>query len=894
VQGEIVSHYRIVHRLGGGGMGVVYRAEDVRLKRQVALKFLHHETTEDSAARRRLIREARAASALDHHNICTIYEIDQASDGRIFIAMAYYPGETLKARIHRHPLSIPEALDIALQLAEALDCAHQKGIVHRDLKPANVLITEAGVVKLLDFGLAKLAGQSRLTRSGSVVGTAYYMSPEQLRSEDLDHRSDLWSLGVLLHESLTGGLPFAGDSEAAVILSIVGGEPRDLAEERPDVPEEVAAILRRCLAKDKNARYASARQLAGDLRKALGQLSHGVTETWREPRALPAVGAAVASGKRSPPAGSGAPLRGDGRFLSALGGSLLARRTTLAAGALALLAGLVFGALHWVPRRSFDGSGEPTAARPESRPHTLAVLPFANLTGDPERNYIADGLAAVLIGQLGELEGLRVAARTEVWPYRERDASLTARELARELGVEAVLEGEYHETGGRSRVQLSLVDGATGFVLWSRVVEGQRDRLLDIQTELARDVAARLTDLTGPDAERLERELTTSDLAYDLFLRARAFWEQIDHPEAVEHAEALLRQALEVDPRFAAARAELASVLLWHHRQEGSEERLEAAVAEAEEALRGDPDLLTARVVLAEALSRSGRSVEAIQQLRRLMAHHPDDDNLHARLALVYGGVRDRANQEASLRRALQLRPAYWGHWNELGRLLLAQGEFEAAKEAFLRAVELTELDTGWPYQNLAALELQRADFAAAARYYEEVPRPIADAVLASNIATTYYHLGELAAAEEHYLLAVRLRPEEAVFRSNLGDLLLRQGRSAEARASYRIAVELVRDGLDREPESGGLRLRLALYLAKAQECDEAMARARALENELEGAVHGSTHRLAKAYALCGEREAALDALERAVAAGLPRASILADHDLASLSAEPRFRRLVE
>jgi len=282
--GETVSHYRILEKLGEGGMGVVYKAEDSKLKRSVALKFLPADLTRDPKAKERFVREAQTASALDHPNICTIYEIDETDDGRTFICMACYRGDTLRARIERGPLSLEHAVEIATHVARGLSAAHARGMVHRDVKPGNIFITDDGQVKILDFGLAKLAGQTRLTKTGSTVGTVAYMSPEQARGETVDHRTDVWSLGVVLYEMLTGQLPFRSQYEQAALYSILNEDPSAITDVRPEVPRELAEIVRRALAKRPDERYGSIEEILADLR-SVGTLS----EASAEPSARPSI-----------------------------------------------------------------------------------------------------------------------------------------------------------------------------------------------------------------------------------------------------------------------------------------------------------------------------------------------------------------------------------------------------------------------------------------------------------------------------------------------------------------------------------------------------------------------------------------------------------------------------
>jgi serine/threonine protein kinase len=287
--GTVVSHYKIIEKIGAGGMGVVYKAEDTRLKRLVALKFLPADLTRDSGAKERFTREAQAASALDHNNICTIYEIDETDDGQMFIAMACYEGETMREKIKRDHLRVEEALDMAIQVAQGLAKAHEKRITHRDIKPANIMVTGDGVVKIMDFGLAKLTGQSGLTRAGTTVGTVAYMSPEQLRGGEIDYKSDIWSLGVVLYEMLTGELPFRGEGDQATIYSILNKEPQPVASIRRDIPGELESVVSRALTKNPESRYENMRDFLVDLRKAREELEVDVSERLSESKAKPSI-----------------------------------------------------------------------------------------------------------------------------------------------------------------------------------------------------------------------------------------------------------------------------------------------------------------------------------------------------------------------------------------------------------------------------------------------------------------------------------------------------------------------------------------------------------------------------------------------------------------------------
>jgi len=518
--GETVSHYRVTSKLGSGGMGVVYEAEDQKLGRHVALKFLSAEMAGDKASLERFQREARAASALNHPGICTVYEIDQHA-GQPFIAMELLEGETLADRIRKGPFALAALLDLGVQIADALESAHAKGIVHRDLKPANIFVTSRAQVKVLDFGLAKiervrLAGSehseaptavqpNELTSAGTTLGTVSYMSPEQARGQVTDARSDLFSLGTVLYQAASGMLPFPGETSAVVFEAILNREPPPVTQLVPSLPAELGRILGKALEKDRNLRYQTATDLKTDLLR----------------------------------------LRRD----SDSGGRRAAELSDSRPG---------------------------TASKPADK--SIAVLYFENLSGAKEEEYLRDGVTEDIITELSKIRGLSILSRPTVLPFR--DKPVTAAQVGQQLKAGFVLAGSIRRAGNRLRITAQLVDAQNDALLWSERYDREMADVFDVQDEIARKIAEALrVTLTPQEQQALASKPTENLQAYDLYLRGKSYARRLTRQD-LEFSLQMFENAVMLDPGFALAHAAIANACAqFHYHYEREPAWIERAVA---------------------------------------------------------------------------------------------------------------------------------------------------------------------------------------------------------------------------------------------------------------------------------------------------------------------------
>ena len=835
---SVVGPYVVRRHLGDGGMGSVWLADDTRLHRRVALKVLRAARKENDAGRERLMREARAAAAINHPHIATVYDVIEI-DGDIAIVLEYVEGETLRSAIAAGPLPIDRVLDVGVQLTKAIVAAHAQGIVHRDLKPTNVIITPDAQVKVLDFGIARLMSLDTTRTSGpdtiggpGLLGTPAYAAPEQMLSSAVDERADLYALGVILFELACGRRPFTGNDPVALTTAKLGEVAPTLSSVGVNAPVPFESLVASLLERHAAQRPSSAAEVLGTLRALAGTPATGT---------LPA------------------PRTRVGRWVIA------------AAVLSAVIAVAVTGLLS--PRLPNADS---------SAPPVVAVLPLRNTTLDASKEFLAAGLSESLIASLAASPALIVLSRAVV--AGAVGASGDASAAVKDLGAEYVVDGSLQQSGEDLRVAINVVQGDRS--IWGGTFDGTIARVFDLQTRMALAVSEALAIRPGTQPGLP----AANPKALEAYWKGHAFLDRWDVKGNIDAAISAFGEALADDPASSLAHAGLGLAYWRKYMATRDPDIARASVDAGSKAAALDPDRPEVRYSLAVSLAGTGRRDDAVNQLRQALVLRPTFDDARRKLGevLALQGKIDEAVSE--FQRAIAMRPRFWGGYSDLGIALLGAARYAEAASAFEQAVALQpDNHVGW--QQLGSVYQTLGDTPKAIAAYEKSLAIQPGVGAYSNIGVLHHVNGDYERAVAAYQQAIALRPNTASLHRNLGDAFQKMGRTDHARRAYLAAVERAEADLAVNPTSARILAGLAVFLAKAGRTTEALGRMAAALRMAPDDVQ-VRYRAAVVNSLAGRPDAALEEIAAAVERGYSVRAVQEEEDFIALRRMPRFRQL--
>jgi serine/threonine protein kinase/tetratricopeptide (TPR) repeat protein len=846
--------YHVEALLGSGGMGKVYKARDRELERTVALKVLRPDMMTDAEALQRFKHELLLASSISHPNILRIHDLGEYN-GVKFISMAYVDGGDLTQLLKKEGrLPLDRTLNIIRQLAAALAAAHSAHVVHRDLKPQNILLDKDDRVYVSDFGIAKTLESDRtsVTRTGAVIGTPLYMSPEQVEGKPVDHRSDLYTFGLILYQMLTGVLPFSGDTTLQLMYQRVHQVPKRPELVAPDLPPYLSRICLKCLEKEPAKRYQSANEIVTDF-----EFKHAPDSTRTVQITLPV---------------------------------LSWKGWALSGGAVVLLLG---GLLALPPVRDFLFRHKPTEVTSGipslKQGKYVAVLPMKVFGDQNSLGYVADGMGEALSAKLFQLHDIHTASATEVQKLRP---SNSLEEAARQLGVNLIVSGTIQGSGDKLRITASLDNVATGHLVWKEEFSGVQQDLLTLEDQIyGKLVEALALRPSNEENQRASSHPTENIEAYDLYLKGRDSLRNQQDLKNVQSAITFFEQATQKDRAFPLAYAGIADASLVMYRETKNSFWSAKALAAAQQARalnQNQPEILLA---LGSVYNATGRTAEAIAELKQALQVAPNSDEAYGRIGSAYLGSGRSSEGLAALKKAVEINPYYWVNYNTLGNAYYELGDFSSAADSYRKVIEL-DPNNPYAYNNLGAVLLQIGRFQEAVEPLQKSLQTDPEGQAYSNVGIAYFYLKQYDKAIANYEKAVQLVPDSDMFVGNLAEAYALAGQKERANTTFERAIALAYKGLQVNPRSAGIKGRLALWYGKKGDAKQALkfiAEARAIDpNDLDLIYYQ-----AQAQALSGDKAAAIETLGTAFKKGQSTAIAQAEPDLQSLREDPRFKSLV-
>ena len=840
--------YRIESLLGEGGMGKVYRAQDRELNRIVALKLVRPELASNPIAMARFRQELLLASKVSHRNILRIHDLGDV-DGVKFISMALIEGMDLHDTIAKTgPLSPDRALNIALQLCSGLEAAHAEGVIHRDLKPRNILLDSNDHVYITDFGLAKSVESegAAMTRTGDFIGTPLYMSPEQIESKEVDKRSDLYSLGLIFYEMVTGDLPFAGKSSVQVMHSRMTTTPKDPKALAPRLPNYFAAVIAKCLVRDPVYRYQSAAEIRRDLEEGIAPQKSVLQRLPRPSRTWGLVAAAMA----------------------------IAVVATLT---VPVLRDKIFPA----------GSASPAAVVPS---YYMAILPFRPLSGSPELRYQAEGIVEALNAKLFPLQHVNLASANTVERAVAKWSPVD--HIAKELGANLIVQGTIQNGADRLAINVSVYNAKTNSTVWSQQFQCSPDSLLSTEDDIYNALVEKLKlKLTREETARGASRATEDSGAYDLYMQGRSLIHGKAVAENYKAALALFDQATERDSHFARAYAGIAESCFGLYRLTKDPQWSEKGLGAAQQSISLDKDLPDVHLVVGSGYLLTGKTTEAISEFKRAVELAPSSDEAYRRLGSAYARAKNKEAALQNLHRATTINPYSWANYNTLGLAESGFGDIDAATVAFKKVIQL-QPDYAGGYNNLGGMLYNQGRWSECIPYFKKALQLDKSAQNYQNLGVVSLYSGESTEAVRLLEEAARLAPKNHLNFGNLGDAYSAVGQTAKATDAYQKAIDLAFTAWKLNSKDAATLGNLALYYAEKGDIDQAtkfIQRARAIDPKDNSVMYFEGVILH----LAGKDQQSLVALKQGFESGYPARVAANDYALRTLHPNPEFQKLV-